>query len=131
MEHKVDKHDLPSELIHIVPLKRYDEYTDKNGVYDPRNRKEFGSGSPFIHTTPTVDQMVKYLSYYKTLKDTEFYLLKINTETFCGNETVTSQIVNNREYHHLWFALKKENYRLYLVKKEESGQLIVIKELVN
>ncbi|GAB7230318.1 hypothetical protein VrSk94_40120 [Vibrio rotiferianus] len=127
MDVTVSKTDLPEELIHIVPIDLYHRFTDCNGVYDPRNKFEFGGNSPFIHTTPSIEQLTKYLSYYKAIDDPEFYLIKIST-SMLGDERFTYRTENGRVYHHLWCSLSQDSFRRFLVSKSEGGDLKFLKE---
>ena len=65
VEQPIKKEEIPETIYHIVPIKIFKKYSDKKGTYDPRNKLDFGKNSPFIHTTPTIEQIKKYLTYFK------------------------------------------------------------------
>ena len=113
---------VPEKVYHIVPISLFEQYTNNEWLYDPRNRKDFGKNSPFIHTTPTIEQMNQSLSYLKELTDREFYLLEIKTRKL-HNPKITYAQFQNRIYHHLRCALDIESYTKKIVKKDSKNEI--------
>lgn len=112
---------MPKQLIHIVPIAFYDEFRIGD-LYDPRNRTRFGNNAPYIHTTPSIEQLTSHLSYFEKMKPSEFYLLKITTDDI-DEDNITHCIENGCTYHHLWCSLRREQYELLLASKNECGEL--------
>ena len=118
VEQPIKKEEIPETIYHIVPIKIFKKYSDKKGTYDPRNKIDFVKNSPFIHTTPTIEQIKKYLTYFQEIPDKRFYLLKINTEKL-NIEKMTYLKTNNLIFHHIWEPLKKEQYTKKIVRKTD------------
>lgn len=112
---------VPEKVYHIVPVNFFEKYSEQ-WIYDPRNRDDFGKNSPFIHTTPSIQQMQNHLWYLQELVDHEFYLLEIDTKKL-HNPKVTYIQSQDRIYHHLWCALPIDSYTKYLVKKEDLDSM--------
>lgn len=121
-EINIDK--IPKNLYHIVPINLFKKYTNSKKEYDPRNKKDFGKNSPYIHTTPSIEQMNQHLSYLKQIPDKEFYLLKININKL-NPKKITYVKSNENIYHHLWCSLNKEAYTKKIVKKNLAGEIIL------
>ena len=113
---------VPEKVYHIVPIRLFEKYTNQEWIYDPRNREDFGKNAPFVHTTPTIEQMNQHLSYLKELTDREFYLLEIETRKLY-NPKITYAQFQNRIYHHLWCALDIESYTKRIVKKDSKNEI--------
>lgn len=108
-EQSIPIKNVPKTLFHIVPKEIFLKYTNTQEVYDPRNREDFGKNSPYIHTTPSVEQMNSHLSYLEELPGEEFYLLEI-TISKLNPEKVTFVQYKDRIYHHVWSALPQGTY---------------------
>lgn len=131
MEHdepQIEPEDLPEFLYHIVPINIFQDNTDIDGNYDPRNNSKFGGNSPFIHTTPSIEQINKYLSYFHHLTEKQFYLIEIQTSDLKIVKATYNEI-EGMIYHHLWGALNKGSYRVFLSEKDENQNLIRTKEI--
>lgn len=114
--------EVPSKLYHIVPISLFEEYTDEQGNYDPRNKPDFGGEAPYVHTTPTIEQMNDCLDYLHQLKDKVFYLLEIEVEKLAPLKITYAQF-EDRIYHHLWTVLKVGSYVKKKVEKDENGNI--------
>ncbi|HJO93728.1 MAG TPA: hypothetical protein QF753_10040 [Victivallales bacterium] len=131
MEHdepEIKLEEVPEKLYHIVPIKKFQNYTDIDGNYDSRNRNDFGGNVPFIHTAPSIEQINKHLSYFHHLSDKRFYLLEIKASDL-KDMKVTYNMVEDRIYHHLWDALNKNCYKVFLAEKDENKKLRIIDKI--
>ena len=113
---------VPEKVYHVVPISLFEKYTNLDWVYDPRNRTDFGKDKPFVHTTPSIEQMNQSLTYLKELTDREFYLLEIETRKL-DHPKITYAQFQDRIYHHLWCALNIESYTKRVVKKDSKNEI--------
>lgn len=114
----------PKKLYHIVPISIFKKYTNRKGEYDPRNKIDTGKNSPYVHTTPSIDQMNKHLIYLRELPDKHFYLLEIDIAKL-NPDKVTYTKFEDRIYHHLWCPLNRSSYTMKIVEKDSQGQIIL------
>ena len=121
-EKEIDIEKVPKILYHIVPIQIFKKYTNFFGTYNPRNRYDFGNNSPFVHTTPSINQINKHLPYLKQIQDKEFYLLEINISKL-KPKRITFTKFKGQVYHHLWCSLKKNSFKKRIVKKNKKGEI--------
>ena len=116
---------LPKSVFHLVPKELFDKFTDETGNYDCRHKKEWGNGSPFIHTTPTKKQLkerVADINWSKYPTEEKFVLLEINTKKIVGK--ITYSVINGNIYHHIWSPLPKESFQISEVSRSKDGKFL-------
>ncbi|MDD4271469.1 MAG: hypothetical protein PHF50_01550 [Patescibacteria group bacterium] len=117
---------LPKFLYHLVPRKLFVEFSDINGNYDCRNKKEWGNNSPFIHTTLSRQQLKERVADTNwadySLKE-KFLLLEIDTRML--KTRITYSIINDYIYHHIWGRLSKKSFKVFEVKRSKDGKFLI------
>lgn len=127
MEIKIKDHStLPRFLYHLVPQKFFDKFIDQDGNYDCRNKEEWNKNSPFVHTSPTKQQLkervadINWADY--SLKE-KFLLLKINPKKVKAEFTLSA--TNGYTYHHIWGHLPKESFKVFEVRRSGDGRFMI------
>ncbi|MAG28970.1 hypothetical protein CL632_02390 [bacterium] len=117
---------LPKLLYHLVPKKFFVEFTDSNGSYDCRNKEEWGSNSPFIHTSPSKKQLkekVADINWANYPIQEKFVLLEIKAQDIKAK--VTCAVIKDCVYHHIWGKLPKDLFRVFKVDRSEDGRFLI------
>jgi uncharacterized protein (DUF952 family) len=117
---------LPRHIFHLVPGFLFKKFTDKNGNYDCRYKKEWGNNSPFIHTTPSKKQLKKEvadINWSSYPQDERFILLKIETKKIKSRYTYTE--IEGNIYHHIWGELPKNSFKTLKVNRNKDGKFIL------
>jgi uncharacterized protein (DUF952 family) len=117
---------LPDYLYHLVPAKFFNEYTDIQGNYDCRNKKEWGRNSPYIHTSPTRKQLkerVADINWIHSPLTEKFLLLEIDSHKI--DAKITYSTINGYTYHHIWDALPQGSYITIPIERSKDGTFII------
>lgn len=117
---------LPSRLYHLVPKKFFDKFSDNKGNYDCRNKKEWGGNSPFIHTSPTKEQLKERVANTNWITyplEEKFLLLEINPQKIKAKFTYS--IINGYTYHHVWSGLPNDSFKVFQVSRSPDGKFLI------
>ncbi len=121
-----DRENIPKYLYHMVPQSIFLKFTDNTGIYDCRNKIEWGINEDFIHTTSDIKTLREKIANPKwTTYDLseKFILLKIETSKI--ESKITYAIYSNIKYYHIWSSLSKDSFITFEVKRSDDGTFIL------
>lgn len=119
--------ELPKFIYHLVPENIFNNFIDKEGNYDCRNKEEWGNNSPFIHTSPNKKQLkerVADINWSNFPREQKFLLLEINSEKL-KNTKITYSVINGFVYHHIWGPLLRGSFGIFKVDRFQNGKFSI------